>query len=97
MPEVTQTLVEQALAGDAGVARLLLERAVPPVKPIQEPVTIPPARRDLSAKAGAILSAVSRGELAPMDAKIIKSCVASHPRNPASTDLVVPKGWVALF
>jgi hypothetical protein len=71
VPEIIAALVARAKDGDVGAARLLLERAIPAVKPIQEPIPVEMPGETLTEKAGAILGAVARGELAPMDAKAL--------------------------
>lgn len=66
LPEIITRLVTQARAGDAQAARLLLERVLPPMKAIEEPVslTLPPDA-GLTAQGAAIVQAVAAGKLAP--------------------------------
>lgn len=71
IPDIITAMVDRAKDGDVGAARLLLERAIPAVKPVQEPVKVDMDGATLTDKAGAILDAVSRGELAPMDVKAL--------------------------
>ena len=66
VPEIIEQLVEQAKGGDVGAARLLLERAIPAIKPVEAvaPVDVP-ADGSLTDKGAAVLSAVAAGSLAP--------------------------------
>ena len=40
VPDILDRLTEAALAGDVQAARLLLERVLPPVKPVELPVEL---------------------------------------------------------
>lgn len=71
VPAIITAMVEQAKAGDVQAARLLLERAIPAVKPIAEPVRVDMVGDTLTDKAASILDTVSRGELSPADAKLL--------------------------
>ncbi|MGZ8217872.1 DUF5681 domain-containing protein [Methylomagnum sp.] len=64
-------VINAAKAGDMSAASLLLARVVPAVKPIQEPIRLDIPGDTLTEKAGAMLDAVARGDLAPMDAKAL--------------------------
>jgi hypothetical protein len=68
---IVQTIMGAAKAGDMQAASLLLSRVVPAVKPVQDPVKVDMPGETLTQKAGAILGAVSRGELSPADAKLL--------------------------
>jgi hypothetical protein len=65
LPALVAVLVERALSGDIGAARLLLERTVAPLKASEEaaPVTLPDGT--LTEQGRAVLVAVASGELAP--------------------------------
>ena len=66
LPEIIAQLVEKAKAGDAQAARLLLERVLPSLKPIEQPVALSlPAGEGLTAQGVAIVEAVAAGTLAP--------------------------------
>ena len=58
-------LVERALGGDVGAARLLLERVIPPLKAAEEPAPVALPDGTLTAKGAALLGAVAAGDLAP--------------------------------
>ncbi len=66
VPDILAGLVTAAKGGDVQAARLILERILPPVKAIEQAVALHlPEGGTLSAKASAVLSAASAGDLAP--------------------------------
>jgi hypothetical protein len=66
LPEIITQLVTMAKAGDMQAARLLLERVLPPMKAIEQPVTLSlPAGEGMTAQGAAIVDAVAAGTLAP--------------------------------
>ena len=66
VPELLAAMMTKALEGDVGAARLLLERAIAPLKGIEQAVTLQlPNDGTLTAKATAVLSAAAAGDLAP--------------------------------
>lgn len=69
VPSIIAQLLTAAQAGDVQAARLILERILPPVKPIEQAVTLQlPNDGTLTAKAAAVLSAAAAGDLAPSQA-----------------------------
>ena len=76
MPDVVAKLMEQAKGGDVGAARLLLERVLPAIKPVELPQSIMlPAGGDLTAKGHAVLQAAADGEIPAQHAADRKSVV----------------------
>ncbi len=66
LPEIITQLVEKAKAGDTQAARLLLERVLPPMKPIEQPVALAlPSGENITAQGKAIVQAVATGTIAP--------------------------------
>ena len=65
VPELLAALLAKALEGDVGAARLLLERAVAPLKAAEqaEPISLPDG--SLTDQGRAVLRAVAAGQLAP--------------------------------
>lgn len=41
LPDILETLVYHARRGDVAAAKLLLDRVLPPLKPVEEPVVLP--------------------------------------------------------
>ena len=65
VPAIVEKLVEQAKAGDAGAARLLLERVLPPMKATEQPAPIDLPAGTLTEQGHAVLAAAAAGDLAP--------------------------------
>lgn len=66
LPAIIDMLREKALEGDTQAARLLLERVLPAVKPIEATVEIDiPEDAELTQQGEAIVRAVAQGLLAP--------------------------------
>lgn len=65
VPAVVAKLVESALAGDVGSARLLLERTIPPLKASEEKAELTMPDGTLTDQGRAVVAAIAAGELAP--------------------------------
>ena len=66
LPAIITQLVTKAKEGDAQAARLLLERVLPPMKPIEQAVALSlPTGEGITAQGVAIVQAVAAGILAP--------------------------------
>ena len=65
IPELLAAMMQRALDGDVGAARLLLERTVAPLKATElaQPLNLPLGT--LTEQGRAVMAAVSAGELAP--------------------------------
>lgn len=69
VPAIVDAMIQKALEGDVGAARLLLERAIAPLKGIEQAVTLQlPNDGTLTAKATAVLTAAAAGDLSPSQA-----------------------------
>ena len=66
VPELLAAMMTRALEGDVGAARLLLERAIAPLKGVEQAITLQlPDDASLTAKATAVLCAAAAGDVAP--------------------------------
>ena len=65
VPAVLAVLVQRAMAGDIGAARLLLERTIAPLKASEETARLALPDGTLTEQGRAVLAAVAAGELAP--------------------------------
>lgn len=66
LPAIITALVSKAKDGDPQAARLLLERVLPALKPVEEPVVLGlPDGEGLTAQGVAIVQAVGCGTIAP--------------------------------
>jgi hypothetical protein len=61
IPEIIQVLAMKAREGDVGAARLLLERVVPALKPVEAPQALQIAEGDLSSQAKSIVALAASG------------------------------------
>lgn len=65
VPDILNGLVTAAKAGDVQAAKLILERVLPPVKPIEQPQALTLPNGTLTEQGRAVLASVASGELAP--------------------------------
>lgn len=66
IPAIIQQLVTKAKEGDTQAAKLLLERVIPSMKPIEETTNINlPANTGLFEQGQLVMQAVAKGSLAP--------------------------------
>ena len=65
VPALVAVLVERALSGEIGAARLLLERTIAPLKASEEAAPCSVPNGTLAEQGRAVLGAVAAGELAP--------------------------------
>ena len=80
LDEVIKAMVEAAAKGDTAAAKLLLDRVLPPFKPVQPASAFPLSGDSLVEKAEAILAAVANGALAVHDAKALIDAIGSLAR-----------------
>ena len=86
---LTQRAVELALAGDTAALRLCLDRIAPPRKdsPVQFPMPRMASAQDAAQAAGAVLQAVSEGDLTPTEGAQVMGLVDSFRRTLEVTEL----------
>lgn len=67
VPEILECLILKAKEGDTRAAELILNRALPVLRPVSEPVSVPGLEKAGTAKDKVLMifGAVSRGELSP--------------------------------
>ena len=65
VPELLAAMMARALEGDVGAARLLLERAIAPLKAVEQAQALSLPDGTLTDQGRAVLAAVAAGELAP--------------------------------
>lgn len=80
MDAVIEAMITAAKAGDTSAAKLLIDRCIPPFKPVQPTSAFPLDGDSLTAKAEAILAAVANGALAVQDAKALIDSIAALAR-----------------
>jgi hypothetical protein len=79
LPEVLQAIVDAAKKGDMAAAKLLLDRVVPTLKPVDLPVVLPEDER-LSDQGRSVLQAAASGSLSPEQADRLLSAIARQSR-----------------
>jgi hypothetical protein len=86
---LTRKAIERALEGDGVALRLCLERIIPPRKDRPIAFTLPPieAAADAAVAMGAIVKAVSHGELTPGEAGDIGRLLDTFTRTLEATEL----------
>lgn len=76
LDKIIDTLRTQALAGDAQAIRIILDRVLPALRPVDVPITLElQADGTLAAQARAVVQAVADGDLAPAQAAQIVSAL----------------------
>jgi hypothetical protein len=68
LPSIIEAMVTQAKAGDVQAARLLVDKVLPSMKPVDQAVALPLAGVDLGADGRAILSATGDAAITPEQA-----------------------------
>ena len=78
VPGIVDALVKRAQEGDTGAARLLLERAIPPVRATEQPIEFDmPTEGTLTDKGRAVLEAAARGEIGAAQAAQLVGALSS--------------------
>jgi hypothetical protein len=80
LPDILGALVERARTGDTAAAKLLLERTLPPVKPIELPEALPLEGATLTDQGRAVLRLLAAGEIGPMQAAALLSAIGQLGR-----------------
>ena len=80
VPALLERLMAQALEGDVGAARLLLERAVAPLKAAEQPQALNLPDGTLTDQGRAVLAAVAAGELAPGQGSVLLGSIGTLAR-----------------
>ncbi len=81
VPDIVAALIDQAKAGDTQAAKLLLERAIPAVRPESLPLPLPlPEGAGLGEQGAAILAAVRDGQVGIHEASALLSAIGAHAR-----------------
>ena len=92
---LTQTVVAKALEGDSVALRLCMERIAPAPKDQPVSFSIPEMNNalDASEAAGSVLTAVSTGELTPIEATRVMGLIDSYRRSLELTDIEERAGF----
>ena len=86
---IIDTVRAKALRGDLMAARLILDRLVPSLRPVEIPTVLAmPAGATLASQAQAVIEAAAAGELAPGQAMQIVTALAGVGKILETTELV---------
>ena len=78
IPAIIEAMVSAATEGDTAAAKLLLDRAVPVIKPIAQTATVDDLQgRTLSEQGSTIIEAMGNGSLTPDQAQAMLAGLAS--------------------
>ena len=88
VPELLDKLMAQALEGDTSAARLLLERAVAPLKAIEQPQALSLPNGTLTDQGRAVLASVASGELAPGQGAALLGAIGTLARATELDELI---------
>lgn len=84
---VIEAMLKAAQEGDTAAAKLLLDRCIPPYKPVAPTTAFPLSGDGLTERAESILAAVAAGTLAPADGKALIDSIGSLARIAEIDDL----------
>jgi len=77
---VVEVVRQQALGGDIAAARLLLDKLLPSLRPVEQAAEIDLPAGSLAAQAQAVVQAAAAGDLAPGQAAQLVQAVAGVAR-----------------
>ena len=80
VPDLLDAMMAKALDGDVGAARLLLERAIAPLKAIEQTQALALPDGTLTAQGRAVLRSVADGELAPSQGAALLGAIGTLAR-----------------
>lgn len=80
VPAILESLLARALEGDTGAARLLLERAIAPLKSVEPAQVLALPNGTLTEQGRAVLASVAAGELAPSQGAALVGAIGALAR-----------------
>ena len=80
VPGILDAMMTKALDGDVGAARLLLERAVPPLKAMEPTLALTLPDGTLTDQGRAVLRSVAKGVLAPSQGAALLGAIGTLAR-----------------
>lgn len=90
VPSIIAAMIEQAKAGDTAAAKLLLDRTLPTLRPVDAPapLSLGTGPADLAGAAQAVLSSLVTGETTPDQAASFAAVLASLARVKEVAELI---------
>jgi len=87
--QIIETLKAQALAGDAQAIRIILDRVLPSLRPVELPAALTlPAGGTLADHAHAVVQAAADGDIAPSQASQIVTALGGVAKIVETTELI---------
>ena len=87
--KIIETLKAQALAGDPQAIRIILDRVLPSLRPVELPAVLAlPIGSTLAEQARAVVQAAADGEIAPSQAALIVTALGGVAKIIETTELV---------
>jgi hypothetical protein len=80
LPAILDGIVKAAKGGDMQAARTILERVLPPLKPVEVPAVLDPPAGSLSDQGQNVLVAMAAGTLTPGQAAQLLSAIAAQAK-----------------
>jgi hypothetical protein len=80
VPQIIESLVNRAASGDAGAARLILERVIPPLKATEAAQSVPLPSAGLADQGRAVIASVAAGDLPVSQGAALLSAIGSLAR-----------------
>ena len=80
VPDLLDAMMTKALDGDVGAARLLLERAIAPLKAMEQPQALTLPDGTLTEQGHAVLRSVANGVLAPSQGAALLGAIGTLAR-----------------
>jgi hypothetical protein len=80
VPDLLDAMMARALDGDVGAARLLLERAIAPLKAMEQPQALTLPDGTLTEQGHAVLRSVANGVLAPSQGAALLGAIGTLAR-----------------
>ena len=88
VPDILAALIGQAVAGDTAAARLLLERVMPTLRPVEMTVEVPLGEGSLTEQARQMLAAAAMGQVSTDQAAIVIAALAAVAKITESDELL---------
>lgn len=77
LPQILDSLVQRAIDGDVGAARILLDRCIAPLKPADSEIALPIGSQSLTLQGTEILNYMSTGLLSPGQGVVFLNAISA--------------------
>jgi hypothetical protein len=77
IPQILDSLVQRAIDGDVGAARILLDRCIAPLKPADSEIALPIGSQSLTLQGTEILNYMSTGLISPGQGVVFLNAISA--------------------